>query len=171
MTHPNRHPPVCKAKYKAHGRGAKSVPHTCFSMYIRFLPSMKTHLTTTWASPQYVQPPKPKEPAPQNDNQQTCVPHTHQSGFLPPVKTHLMSTQASPQYMQPPKQRGPAPQTWQLMKPHTTHPLQQVCGNTLPSPSMTTPTQKRDVRSHLQPGRCVVILSLSSGPNTHNPAE
>ncbi|KAF9504045.1 hypothetical protein BS47DRAFT_1369076 [Hydnum rufescens UP504] len=60
-THPNGHPSVRKTKYKARDQGAKLVPHTRFG---GFLPPVKTHLTSTWASPQYAQPPKQRGPAP-----------------------------------------------------------------------------------------------------------
>ncbi|KAF9509731.1 hypothetical protein BS47DRAFT_1365028 [Hydnum rufescens UP504] len=78
-THPNGHPPICKTKYKAHNQGAKSVPHTHFG---RLLPSVKTHLTSTQGSPQYAQPPKPKEPAPKMTIDK-CVYHTPTSAGVP----------------------------------------------------------------------------------------
>ncbi|KAF9504975.1 hypothetical protein BS47DRAFT_1368421 [Hydnum rufescens UP504] len=127
-THPNRHPPICKTEYKACDQGAKSVPHTHFSGSV--VPSLcENPPNEHTGKPQYAQPPKPKEPTPQNNNQQMHVPHTCFGRFLPPMKTHLMSTQASPQYTQPPKPRGPSPQTQGSTKSHTTHLLWWVCGN------------------------------------------
>ncbi|KAF9514030.1 hypothetical protein BS47DRAFT_1361992 [Hydnum rufescens UP504] len=85
------------------------------------------------ASPQYAQPPKPKGPAPRNDNRRTCVPHTRFSGFLPPMKTHLTSTRASPQPS--PSTKTPAQRNLiqepaiMVQKTSTTHPLRRVCGN------------------------------------------
>ncbi|KAF9507819.1 hypothetical protein BS47DRAFT_1366376 [Hydnum rufescens UP504] len=155
-THPNGHPSVCKTKYKAHDQGAKLVPHTCRS---RLLSSVKTCLMSTWASPSMCSHPSPKGPPPE-------------------------MTIDKPVYHTPTLAGVPSPHE----NPPDEH---TVCGNTLPSPSVKTPAQKRDVHSHPQPATqsknpqswckkqvphthfsgCVVILSLSSGPNTHDPAE
>ncbi|KAF9509201.1 hypothetical protein BS47DRAFT_1365402 [Hydnum rufescens UP504] len=58
-----------------------------------FLPSVKTHPTSTQTSPQYAQPPKPGVPAPEHDDRRYRVPHTRCGGCV--VITYVRKHQKS----------------------------------------------------------------------------
>ncbi|KAF9509183.1 hypothetical protein BS47DRAFT_1365451 [Hydnum rufescens UP504] len=99
---------------------------------IRFLPSVKTHPTSTQTSPQYAQPPKPGVPAPEHDDRRYRVPHTRCGGCV--VITCTLSQRENPRTKkgraQPPATRNPIQEpATTVQKTSSTHPLRRVCGN------------------------------------------
>ncbi|KAF9504183.1 hypothetical protein BS47DRAFT_1368977 [Hydnum rufescens UP504] len=139
-THPNGHPSVHKPSTK-HTTGVQigtTHPLRRVCGDIRLLSFVKTRLTSTTGEPQYAQPPKPKGPAPRNDDRRTCVPHTRFGRccyirFLPPVKTHLTSTRVSPQGGLPPN----------TAIDETAYHTPTAAG---PSPSAKTPAQRNPIQ-------------------------
>ncbi|KAF9516804.1 hypothetical protein BS47DRAFT_1360033 [Hydnum rufescens UP504] len=116
-SHPDPEPAQQPTKYRTTHLLRQMCGNNCGCADTWSLPSVTTHLTSTWTSPQYPQPPKPRrvcgnirslpyvkthpmnehmhEPpihtatqaTPQNDDPRNCVPHTCQSGCVVNIRS------------------------------------------------------------------------------------